>query len=339
VQSLAFDSQRRAFAGTWGNGLFRSTDEGASWTRLWLRDERGDLLAVARAKNGSLRISARSGHVYGVQGDGEDWHDVGEGSVSSSPIHALQTTPEGGLIAASAIRLYQLSGSPGSWSHLEKYPASRIGGFVISSEGEMLVRTGAPNESGRVLYASGDAGATWTTRKDECLKGSDGARLRADPTGRIIVNGCSCVSVDSGRTWKAIEVPHGHLCRSYLGVSHGVAVGSNNFSDFGIYVAAHDGPFESRADLKGAPSCVAVTSTGEVIIVAESKVVALPANKRAVEERATGNFACADMAVTAEDALVMVGALGAFRSADGGKSWQRIGPPKAGNKAAKRSKP
>lgn len=324
VQTLAVDSKSRLFAGTWGNGLYRSGDGGASWTTLWLRDDRRDLLSVALGKNGRLYIGARSGHVYSVLPSGNDWQNMG--TPSSSLVHDLAVTGSGAVLAATPYAIYRY-GTESGWKEVDSLPASEVGGIAAAPSGQLLLRTGGTSKRAEALFVSSNDGAAWDKREDSCLRNNPDPRMSTSADGSFVMMGCRCVSADGAKTWTALgDIPSGYMCKAYVGEGHAVAVGSNNFSDFGIYVSSQGGPFQRRGSVAAVPGCVAVSSSGEVVVVTGDRVMALPKGAKELSERARGAFKCTDMLVTPSNTLVMVGSGGAFASNDGGRLWTRIDP-------------
>lgn len=191
------------YAGTWGEGLFRSTDRGVSWTSL-----RGDIddLAVTALKATSadgrdiLTVGTRQG-VFRSADDGAHWQRLGAATLSAS-VHALAFDPadprrmlagtwdDGAYASADGGANWERStaGMFNSWVQLA-FVDPVGGGIVFAATREGLWRR--------------DAGtAAWSI--DRTMDGL--TSVATAPTGEIYVGGVRGVlyrSRDVGRTWGA----------------------------------------------------------------------------------------------------------------------------------------
>jgi photosystem II stability/assembly factor-like uncharacterized protein len=225
-----------------GDGVYKSTDAGRSWTHLGLRDGQ-QIQAIAIDPRDAKRVFvAVVGHPYGpnaerglyrsldggatfakVLGTGED---TGAVSVVVDPIH-----PDTVYAALWASR-------NGPWNLLRAYERYADGGLFKSVDGGSTwtrLANGLPARSGRIgisvspvdsnrlyalveepddacgVYRSDDAGASWRVTNREgrvCGRTEDFAGITADPKDRDTVfsaNTTTYRSRDGGTTWTGIK--------------------------------------------------------------------------------------------------------------------------------------
>ena len=224
-----------------GDGIYKSTDAGAHWQHLGLRDgQQISALAVDPANPDRL-FAAVMGHPYGPNAErglyrsldgGVSWQkvlasdeDTGAASVVIDPHHPqivyanlwasrnppwrlrdiLEIFERGGL--------YKSLDGGTTWTRLRTgLPASigRVGIDVSRSDSNRLYAW-VNYADGCGIYRSSNAGASWTKVNSEdriCGRGNDFSGITIDPSDPNIVyaaNTTTYRSTDGGRTWTGIK--------------------------------------------------------------------------------------------------------------------------------------
>ncbi|HYL11167.1 MAG TPA: hypothetical protein VEU31_10550 [Candidatus Acidoferrales bacterium] len=226
---------------TYGNGVYKSTDGGKTWTAIGLRDSRQIGRIIVDPRNPDVVFVAALGHAYGPNSErgvfrsvdgGKTWqrvlfHDENTGAID------LAFDPQNSQTILAALwqtrrppwNVYPPSNGPGSglyrstdggahWEHLD--------GHGLPSEG--LGRMGiafAPSNPHRIylimdakeggLYRSDDAGATWRRTDSEARIWGRGwyfcnvAVDPKDPDTVYVSNTSVYRSRDAGQTFTAIK--------------------------------------------------------------------------------------------------------------------------------------
>ncbi|GAB4032445.1 WD40/YVTN/BNR-like repeat-containing protein [Spirosoma jeollabukense] len=221
-----------------GNGMYKSTDAGKTWTHLGLSDGQQIGGISIDPTNENRVFAAVLGHPYGPNTErgvyrttdgGKTWEkvlykdqDTGAIQVTIDPknpaiVYAdLWTAQEGpwenGAWQGKESGLYKSTDGGTSWQKLTKglptieQGLGRIGFCIAPSAPNRLYATVDAPELGGV-YRSDDAGETWTRfNKDPRLwgRGSDFAEVKAHPTNPdilFIADVAAWKSEDGGKTW------------------------------------------------------------------------------------------------------------------------------------------
>lgn len=227
-----------------GDGMYRSTDAGRTWTRSGLEDA-GQIAAIrVHPRDADLVYVAVLGHAFGPnptrgifrsQDGGRTWQKVLFRSDSAGAID-LAMDPQNPRILYAA--LWQAvrhpwemtSGGPGSglfkstdggdtWTEITRnagLPRGVLGriGVAVSYQNSDRLWAIVEAEDGGV-FRSDDAGRTWTrTNEDRNLRQRAWyySHIYADPAshdGLYVLNVQFFRSGDGGRTFRPIAVPHG----------------------------------------------------------------------------------------------------------------------------------
>jgi len=228
-----------------GDGFYRSTDGGKSWAAAGLRDAGQIAEIVVHPANPDLVYAAVLGHIFGPSEQrgvfrsadgGRTWSRILFRDAHAGAIH-LEMDPTNPRILYAALwqaRRYPWafeSGGPGSglfksvdggdsWREITRNPGLPDSGVVgkagiaVSPANPDRVWAIVEHDQGGV-FRSDDAGATWTRVNDD-------RRLRQrawyytyihedpkDPETVYVLNTGFYRSVDGGRTYSTIRVPHG----------------------------------------------------------------------------------------------------------------------------------
>jgi photosystem II stability/assembly factor-like uncharacterized protein len=95
ISALAADSQGRFYAGTRRQGLFRSVDQGTTWTRLGAEFERGWVRLVLAGPGATPRlyVSVLRRGLFRSNDGGDTWAKVGAGLPPDDDVEALAMDP------------------------------------------------------------------------------------------------------------------------------------------------------------------------------------------------------------------------------------------------------
>lgn len=136
-----------------GEGLYRSLDGGATWTRFET-DQFGDAFtALVHPDSNLLFVSAESG-TYRSADDGASWVHLGDGIAGT---HSLAVAPNQDLYASGGFGTFRSTDRGLNWAPIEPTPGSFTDGLAIDPDGRVFLR---PIIFGTLLR-SADHGLHW----------------------------------------------------------------------------------------------------------------------------------------------------------------------------------
>src|SRR6266571_4345886 len=151
-----------------GNGIYKSTDGGDSWTNMGLQNSERIAKIIVDPKNGStvyvcvpgkLWSDSADRGVYKTSDGGKSWNKILKGANVSTGCSMISMNPQDSMVLFA-----------GMWDFRRK-------GWTFRSGGE---DASAPSGSG--FFQTTDGGATWKGLDDKSAKG-----LPAKPWGRVAV--------------------------------------------------------------------------------------------------------------------------------------------------------
>jgi photosystem II stability/assembly factor-like uncharacterized protein len=220
-----------------GDGIYKSTDAGATWVHLGLRDGRQIAGIAIDPRNPNRVFAAVLGHPYGPNDErglyrstdgGQSWQKVlgkdentGAATVLIDPrnpniVYAalwasrnppwrlrdiLQLFQDGGL--------YKSADGGTTWTQLRTGLPANVGriGLAIAPGDSQRLYAWVNDDKGCGIYRTSDAGASWIQASSEsrvCGRGDDFSGLAVDPSDRDVVfaaNTQTYRSADAGKTW------------------------------------------------------------------------------------------------------------------------------------------
>ena len=226
-----------------GDGVYKSTDAGASWTNIGLGDTRHIGRIIVHPRNPDVVFVAALGHVYGTNRErgvfrstdgGKTWDKVlykdektGAIDISFAPsnpntlyaalweaFRAPWTMSSGGAGSG----LYESSDGGATWKRLEGngLPSGIYGRIGVSVSGADQNRVWALMEAkDGGLYRSDDGGANWRLMTDDPRFRQRAwyyTHVYADPQHAetvYVLNTGFYRSTDGGRTFTSYRTPHG----------------------------------------------------------------------------------------------------------------------------------
>ena len=228
---------------SYGDGVYKSTDGGKTWTNIGLKDSRHIARIAVHPTNPDIVFVAALGHAYGPNSErgvfrstdgGKSWQKVlfkddKSGAIDivfapSNP-HILfaamweaNRTPWGLTSGGPGSGLYKSTDDGATWKRLEenglpKGILGRIGVAVSGADANRIYAQIEAEQGG--LYVSNDGGDHWSLVNPDhrfTQRAWYFSHVFADPQNvdtLYILNTTTYKSIDGGRTFKPIRVPHG----------------------------------------------------------------------------------------------------------------------------------
>ena len=161
ITDIAINQNNSVFIGTYGTGLFRSTDNGISWVRLNVNNNFDYIESIANGGNGILYAGCgtKGGISMGIfysTDNGNQWSLLSSAN-SYNYIYSLFVTSQGTLLATFQNSGIQRTTNNGiTWDTVRTTPAKS---FVQTPSGEIICTNLGWNDFG--ISRSTDDGQTW----------------------------------------------------------------------------------------------------------------------------------------------------------------------------------
>jgi len=228
---------------SYGDGVYKSTDAGRSWTNVGLKDSRHIGAVIIDPRNPDIVLVAALGHAWGPNAErgvfrtgdgGKTWQKVLYKDENTGAIDVVFDPKNSSIVYASLWQVRRQpwnfhSGGPGSglyksvdggltWKQLRGngLPEGNLGriGISVSGADSNRVYTIIEAKEGG-LYRSDDAGNTWTRVNDDERYRQRAwyyMHIFADPKQLdtvYVLNTGAFRSVDGGKTFELLPAPHG----------------------------------------------------------------------------------------------------------------------------------
>ncbi len=228
---------------TFGNGVYKSTDGGKSWTAMGLADSRQIGALIVDPKNPDVVLVAALGHAFGPNSErgvfrsadgGRSWRKVLYKDENTGAVDVTFDPHDSRIVYAALWQVRRQpwnfsSGGPGSglyrstdggltWSELrgQGLPAGILGRIDVSVSGADSNRVYAMIEAKEGgLYRSDDAGSHWARVSDDGRVRQRAwyfSKIYADPHAKDTIyalNTGMLRSTDGGKTFKLVSATHG----------------------------------------------------------------------------------------------------------------------------------
>jgi photosystem II stability/assembly factor-like uncharacterized protein len=228
---------------SYGDGVYKSTDAGHTWTNVGLKDSRHIGAVIIDPRNPDIALVAALGHAWGPNTErgvfrtadgGKSWQKVLYKDENTGAIDVVFDPKNSSIVYAALWQVrrqpwYFNSGGPGSglyksadggltWKQLTGHglPEGELGRIGISVSGADSNRVYALIEAQKGgIYRSDDAGSTWTlVNSDERYRQRAWyfTHIFADPKSVdmvYVLNTGAFRSNDGGKTFTLLPAPHG----------------------------------------------------------------------------------------------------------------------------------
>ena len=236
VQALVTGGTGVIYAGSFGHGIFRTADRGATWAPVGGGITDPFILSLASAKDGAVYAGTFRGGVFRSRDDGNSWQPVNAG-LKRLEVKALLAVDHE-LFAGTGDGVYRLHGSEDRWTPV----TSGLDDILVHALARATDGTLFAGTSGQGIFRFSPRSTGWV-RMRQGLKDHEGMIenfirvLVIDHDQSILAgtfDGGVFRSADSGQTWRPISraLPNDSI--------RGVV-----FSDEGVVVATGNGIFKT----------------------------------------------------------------------------------------------
>ena len=228
---------------SYGDGVYKSTDAGKTWTNVGLKDSRQIGRILVHPKDANIVLVAALGHEFGPNPErgvfrsldgGKTWErvlykddqtgaidlsfDPANPSIVFAALWQANRTPWGLTSGGPGSGLYKSTDGGATWKRLEGHglPSGTLGRIGVSVSGGDGARVYALLEAEKGgLYRSDDGGDSWTlvnSDRNYIQRAWYYTHVFADPKNPDVVyilNVRAYRSIDGGKTFTRLFVPHG----------------------------------------------------------------------------------------------------------------------------------
>lgn len=226
IKPLITNSDGNLFAGTGGNGVFRSTDNGNNWTQSGLSDL--SIWSLAINSSGHIFAGTMNQGVFRSTTNGSSWTQINDGFDNlDNTVNSLAINSFGHIYAGSVNSIYRSTNNGNSWTAINSPNYNGFYPLVINSNNEIVVGAGSR------LFRSTNNGQNWTEIT------TANAQLGAatfNELGHLFVGNLSGIyrSTDNGDSWTQIN--------NGINVGSFIAVNDFSFNSVGtLYVGLGGG--------------------------------------------------------------------------------------------------
>ena len=322
IRALAVNASGHIFAGVWAGGIFRSTDDGASWTSL--RDPQRSIYSLAVNNLGHIFavVSVTDGRILRSTNNGDSWTRADSG-IPGSDVTSIFSQRNGDLyVGTPGSGIFRSTDNGMFWTNANGLglTASYICCFASDSRGDIFIGT----EDG--IFNSTDNGEHWA---HVGLSGIPIREIIIDDSGHMFagyfntVDGGIYRSIDSGRTWTKFD--KGLTDKNFRALNR-----SSNGNLFvattygGVYRSTDNGEnwMQTNSGLKNLfVRSLAIDSSGRVFAGTGNGVAASTNNGDTWSYIGVPHSFATSLSISREDNVFVSTYQGVFRSTDNGESW------------------
>lgn len=231
VQALTLAGKDTIYAGSFGNGIFRSSDQGRTWAGVGAGVNDPFILTMATGRDGAIYAGTFRGGVFRSHDEGKSWQPINDG-LKRLEIKALLVTDEA-IFAGTSGGAYRLNRAGDKWTIVTTgLDDVLVHALVRSTDGTLFAGT-----SGKGILRFKQNAAGWV-RVQQGLKDHEGM---IENFIRVLVidreqgiyagtfDGGVFRSGDGGSSWKAISraLPNDSI-RGIVSVGEGLIVATGN---------------------------------------------------------------------------------------------------------------
>jgi photosystem II stability/assembly factor-like uncharacterized protein len=182
INSMICTSAGTILIGTNRDGIYRSTDDAATWSLVNFTASKGTT-ALCDAGNGTIYAGTDGDGIYQTKDNGNTWTLV-ISSINLSNIKCLTSDKNGNLYAGSNYGAYRSIDAGKTWEEIFNTGSSggsSVSAILVSSQGRIYLSV-----FGNGVYCSADNGISWT----QLLKGFTTTNVNTmaiDSTGSFLV--------------------------------------------------------------------------------------------------------------------------------------------------------
>jgi photosystem II stability/assembly factor-like uncharacterized protein len=268
VNSIIIDSSGNVFAGTYRNGIYRSTDYGDNWTHINTDLTGVSVVSFAINSFGHIYAGTDSG-VYRSTDNGDNWTKI----IIDSNIYGISSFAlnfSGDIFAATRGSIYYSNDNGENWtkSNIDSIYGG-ISSLDINSSGDIFAGTGYSNTRinigrGGSIYRSFDNGDTWV-KINSGLPDLYIHSIAINSVGYIYAASDSGVyrSIDNGDYWTHIGLTEFRVLSLTITPGGYTFAGTDNGC---IYHSTDNGDnwTQTNIDLDFGIRCIAINSRGDI---------------------------------------------------------------------------
>jgi photosystem II stability/assembly factor-like uncharacterized protein len=154
VQALTINYLDYIFAGTAGNGIYRSTDNGGNWTQINLSNN--NVYSLATDSVGALFAGTGAGKIFRSTDNGFNWSQVYASPISSNNVRCLTNKANNVFYAGLDTGGIIITTDNGTTWTQSNFTVSNVNAIIFNTWGYIFIGTGKNG-----VYESTDNGASW----------------------------------------------------------------------------------------------------------------------------------------------------------------------------------